>query len=330
MQGNVTTHGTDAALGAPPTPTPARPAESLVPRDGGTLLGAATVLGFLSFVSNLGSLHLGSGRIPLWAMFAVDASIAGAAGAILTLGSRWFLEPEELPPADFVVVARPVWQKVQAEVLAARGAARNEPESHAPAEHAPAPVPSPGPNPWDEGPPISLPAAPPVPVTASGTGSPLPPAHAPGWTSPGKLPRLSVPSVPPTVPGVTPAPAVGAAGPSSASAPRAETGVLSAAELEQIARMGGILGIVPLKGESGAEYSERLAKAREALARPESSTPAAPPLSSSPRSDLPEPAEEGASPDIDELMHWLETVAAERAAEPAKPREKKESDRPDG
>ena len=327
----MTTQGTDAATETPAAPEPVRPFESIVPRDGGTLLGAATVLGFLSFVSNLGSLHLGSGRIPLWAMFAVDASIAGAAGAILTLGSRWFLEPEELPSADFVVVARPVWQKVQAEVLAARGAARKKPTADTPGPTAPVPPPTPGPNPWDEGPPISLPAVPPTPTRAS---TPAPAVRAAPVSGPIATSAGTPPAPTPALPSRgTPVPAASttrAASPAHGPAPRAETGVLTAAELEQIARMGGILGIVPLKGESGAEYSERLAKAREALARPEPSAPAAvvpePPSSA----DLPELPQEGESPDIDELMHWLDTVAAERTGEPAKPREKKESDRTGG
>lgn len=96
--------------------------------------------------------------------------------------------------------------------------------------------------------------------------------------------------------------------------------------------MGGILGIVPRKGESGAEYSARLTAAREAMTSP--GLPTERP-SATPDSVLPKPAPvetkapDTASPDIDELMGWLEKMTAEQtgASLPSPP--KKESRKPE-
>ncbi len=292
-----------------PTPVPSPAASSptdgsaaVIPRDGGTMLGAAAVFGLFSFLSRLDSVHLGSGAIPLWVPLAVDTAIAAAAGTLLTVGGRWFPDDEDSPPAagDSVVVSRTAWESIQHEVLAARGVAPPPPRipqvapppAPRPATTAVAaptisaaaaePVPDVGPNPWDEGPPT--PAAP---------SPPAPAAPAPVSPALRRARELTRPS-----------------GPAD----------LSADEIEEIARMGGILGVVPRPGETGREYAERLSKIQEAGGEATSGRvePAATPAAPS-----------GAPPataDIDELMGLLDQVAAEPWGSAPGPRAKKRSE----
>ncbi|MGP8145710.1 MAG: hypothetical protein ACLQC7_08570 [Thermoplasmata archaeon] len=294
-----------------------------IPKDGGTMLAAATVLGSLSFFSHLEQVHIGSGPIPAWIPLALDAAIAGAAGAILTLGAGLFGEDEPRLSSEYVVVAKPVWESVQHEVVAARAqkAAAQPPVPVVPsvALHPLPPPPPPLLNPWDEGPPTSH-GGPGSAEPAAMTGHPAATSIPSGTASPAAPgPRPPGPS---DHPAAIPAPGTGtsvsghlvkATQRSAATQPPAPPApaVLSQAELEDIARMGGILGIVPLKGETGAEYSRRLARARDAMSKP--SPPVEPQLT---RADPPRPEikpEGNISPDIDELMAWLEKVAAEQA-----------------
>lgn len=265
------------------------------------MLAAAVVLGFVSFLCDLERIHLGHGPIPAWVPFALDASIAGGCGGFLTLGAR-YLE-EEIPesataPPGFVVVAKPVWEDLQKEVVSIRGPHRAEPMVREPVT-APAAGPVPAapvslPNPWDEGPP-SPPATHPVPPPATARPAPV-----------GK----PVPAAP---------------------APEPE---LTQAQLEDIARMGGILGIVPRKGETGREYSNRLAEAREALAASTPSLPPpptqpapkpAPPVAKPASHPEPAPVPKSADPatDIDELMVWLEKMVEDPPGGPVVPGAKK-------
>lgn len=258
------------------------------------MLAVAIVLAFVSFLCHIEHLHLGPGPIPAWVPFALDASIAGGCGGFLTFGSRYLAEegiPESATaPPGFVVVAKPVWEDLQKEVVSIRPH-RAEPGAQTPPivpAPGPAPVaPVPLPNPWDEGPPTS-PAT--HPVTPPSTAHPAPVGKP-------------VPATPPPEPELT------------------------QAQLEDIARMGGILGIVPRKGETGREYSKRLAEAREALAASTPSLPPPPtqpaPKPASPPEPAPGPKSADPATDIDELMVWLEKMVEDPPGGPVVPAAKK-------
>lgn len=290
------------------------------------MLAVAGALGSLSFVTHLEQIHFGPGAIPAWVPLALDAAIAGAAGLILTLGARLFDDSPAEPSGDYVVVAKSVWEGIQHEVVAARGGKPvTPPVATRPAlvsEAAPAPALPPAPNPWDEGPPLTseersrlrsnpsegenLLAG--VPIMAT---HPLPkPAvgSRPSTPSTGEAKRSSYPVVaPPSSPPPVSPPKTVPSAPAAAPAP-------SPAEIEEMVRMGGIMGIVQQKGESGADYTRRLARELDALSKPlppESAPKAAGPA------PVPSPdSTEGASPDIDELMSWLDKLKEEQSQAP--------------
>ena len=281
------------------------------------MLSAAILLSFVSFLTELYRVRLGPGAIPAWLPFAVDATIAGVAGGMLTFGSRWFSEEPEGVSPDYVVVAKPVWESVQAEIVAARSGRRMAEQpapSPSPSPIAPAPVESPL-NPWDEGPPTPISpahggysAAAPLPPESQRPTYPAEPvpAGSAARSAQGSPPPQALGSPPPVPPG--PTSRVASAG-RRAPTPPVKPKELSQAELEEIARMGGILGIVPLPGESGAAYSERLARAREAL----TSAASGPPAVAIPQPAPTASASDSLEPDLDAMLQWLDKMAAEQA-----------------
>jgi hypothetical protein len=247
------------------------------------MLAAAIVLGFLSFLSDIERVHFGPGPIPVWLPLAIDAAIAGAAGAVLTIGSGLFDPPAPRTASEYVLVAKPVWEKVQAEIVAGRSAK----DAAGAQAFPPAPAPTPPPaspvvptlNPWDEGPPIGESGGTPGEPGTTHAKTPSPPARtaasldrppassppSPGSNMPLAALPLSISRGPaPSMSGRTASPRP----PHPAATASPNPADLSAAELEEIARMGGILGVVPLKGETGPEYARRLKLAREALSGP--------------------------------------------------------------
>jgi len=311
-----------------------------IPRDGGILLAGAILLAFCSLLTDVYRIHVGPGTIPAWLPLAIDAAIAGSAGAVLIFGGRLFESQGRPGPSNYVVVAKPVWETVQAEIVAARAQRRMAEAaatSAAPALlAADAAPPAPILNPWDEGPPISPgrgAVGEPEAVQSRSLDSPAPPPGSAGPTPPGTHPPDRAEGVqaqrPPGSPGsipVTPPRARGAPPPARRAAPPAQKSKdLSPTELDEIARMGGILGIVPLKGERGAAYGQRLARAREALASGGSVAPPTP----QPGPLAPVPVENGLQPDIDEMMVWLDKMAAEQANASPGLAPKKEASKPE-
>lgn len=288
-----------------------RPAPFVVPSDGGTMLGAAAVLGFLSFFSHLEAVHLGRGPIPVWVPLAVDAGIAAAAGLLLTFAARWFSDEAPEAAEGYVVVSKPVWESVQKEVVAARATSG---PSRPPALPSPTPVSlpvsdaTPALNPWDEGPPVSPPPV--AERVALPISARTPPRSPPGVLGapaakvevPPVLPaaRPVTPSTPPAAPMRAPTPA-----PAPAPAPAAPDR-RPVPEADEIAQMGRIMGIEPRPGESAAEFAQRVA--REVDLGP---SPAAP-VTVAPAPAKAAPPTAPGTPDIDELMGWLEKMAAEK------------------
>ena len=272
-----------------------------IPRDGGTLLGAGVALGGLSWYTHFTQLHFGPAAIPAWVPLALDAAIAITAGVVLAVGARWFADDGAPPPAssDFVVVARPVWEGIQREVISVRGSRNLESPgtlvAAAPTAASTPAVPAvasalPAQNPWDEGPP--------EPVESKNP----PPAPEPAWSiptskvEPRRAPIGGAPAAVAPPPATLPPPAV---------APS-----LSPEEVAEMIRLGGMMGIIQHGGESDNDYARRLSRELE-LASKASETPAPPP-----RPEAADPAfgpEPGASPDIDELMSWLDKMKEEQA-----------------
>jgi hypothetical protein len=316
--------------------TPAPPVRTLgidrlvprpIPRDGGTMLAAAALLGVLSFFSHVEGFRFGPGPMPAWIPFALDAAIAGIAGAVLVLGARWFADdvPETSP--DYVVVAKPVWDGIQREVLAARvgkvapafAETPIRPPGTPPSSNAAVPLT----NPWDEGPPLTaeelaalereLPPVGPSPVPPPAARMPAPPPATPARVPAG---------TPGTAP--NPAPALRSTPPTSPT----ETPALSAAELEEITRLGAILGIVQRRDETDVDYSRRLTRELESMSKSAPEMPPAPtPNEARAKGAPPEPT---GSPDIDELMSWLDKMKEEQAAGSLVPAPKKEWGKADG
>jgi hypothetical protein len=291
------------------------------------MLATATVLGFLSYVFNIERYHIGQGPIPAWVPFAIDAAIAGAVGAILIVGTRWFDDRPSGLSAEYVVVSKPVWESVQHEIVAARSA--RAPSKSAPAVPTPtlppAPVTPPAPaapvpivQPWDEGPLTPPPAparsaasvAPARPALSSTPAAVRPPTPAP----PMAAVRTSAPSAPAPTP--LPKPTVVPAALRPTEPPRtAPATAPSEDDFEEIRRLGGLLGIVRERGESAAEYAHRVE--REVAASPRPIPSPRPPEVSVPLPPVKSAPAPGSTPDIDELMTWLEKMAAEKQAPPA-------------
>ncbi|MFY9716513.1 MAG: hypothetical protein WAK40_01055 [Thermoplasmata archaeon] len=134
----------------------------------------------------------------------------------------------------------------------------------------------------------------------------------------------SVPPVPVPRPSITPAPALSPLPKSLLSpvAPRSPEASRTAPpappsedDFEEIRRLGGLLGIVRERGESSAEYARRVE--REVAASPRPAAPPKPPEVSVPPPPAKPVTPSGSTPDIDELMSWLEKMAAEKEVPPA-------------
>ena len=279
-----------------------------LPREGPYLLCSGFGLTGLSVLCGTAHWKLGAGQYPVWLPLAIDAVIALAAGAVLVLMNERFEEPGDLPSDEFVQVKRAVWESVQSEVVAARSTglptARGVTPPPAGLAASPAVV-----HPWDEGPPI-----PPEP-------QPLPPVPAVSPPPPAPIPTLR--------------PDRTQLGPSRrvierVSAAKSAVRSLTTQELEEIDRLGSILGFepqkkTPTKGSSSPPPSASRAPDVPVPA-PGSAAPKRPVWS---EEGLPTTGSE--APDIDELMQWLENMEDERGpipppSPPEKPREKKGTD----
>ncbi|HTP53357.1 MAG TPA: hypothetical protein VML94_00095 [Thermoplasmata archaeon] len=318
-----TTQNLGQAAAPVPGPTPGRifGFAPSIPKDGGTMLAAATVLGFLSFLFDLQKYHIGSSPIPAWVPIAIDAAIAGAVGAVLVVGSRWFDDPAAGPSADYVVVSKPVWESVQHEIVAARAGrkAASPATSPGPVPIASRPEPSGSPRapePWDEGPLTPTAAAPSLAPGAAASRSVASP-HRSSSPVPGRQairPPVSAP-IPPAERPAPPARSLEPAPPAVPDAPVSPPGAptsppaLSTAETDEIVRLGGIMGLPRRPNEPPAQYAQRIASEVDAAGREaKSPVPASAPKPPAAASVAPQ----SATPDIDELMSWLEKMAAEK------------------